>query len=121
MTITVEEFFDRISAEPHPVLHDITATLRVDVTEPGKTTHWYLEIDRGKVAVSQRDEPADAVMGTNLDLFERLITGRANAVAATLRGQVRVEGDPSLLVALQAVLPSYVPNEPATASTKEGH
>ena len=48
---------------------------------------------------------------TSKDLFEGMVTGRVNAMAAALRGVVSLEGDPTLLVLFQRALPG----PPATA------
>jgi hypothetical protein len=44
-------------------------------------------------------------MRTDPGLFERIITGEANALTAALRGRLRIEGDPRLLVAIKSLLP----------------
>ena len=38
-------------------------------------------------------------------VFERIVTGRMNAVAAVLRGDLQVEGDWRLLVRIQRLFP----------------
>jgi putative sterol carrier protein len=105
MTDATTQFFERLGSEEQPMLSQVSGTIRFDLDDRGTTKHWYLDIDKGKVEVSQKDAPADAVIQTHRPLFERAIHGEANAMAATLRGQFGVEGDPKLVVAFQRVLP----------------
>jgi putative sterol carrier protein len=120
MTDPTEEFFAKMQANPQPALHNVQATLRIDLTDRASTAHWYLEIDHGKITVSHRADDADAVVRGERVLFEQLVSGRANAFAAALRGQIRFEGDARLLVALQSVLPGPPDQRRVTVSTKEG-
>src|SRR5690242_20981409 len=81
-----------------PTLRRATGSVRIDLDDGGRTEHWYLDIDRGKVEVSHREAPADAVMHTSSELFEDVVTGHRNAMAAMLRNEISYEGDPSLLL-----------------------
>jgi putative sterol carrier protein len=123
------EFFARIAEEREPSLHDVTATIRLDIERDGTDRPWHLTINRGRVAVSRSDEPADAVMRTDKVLFEQLVIGEANALTAALRGRLRIEGDPRLLMAFKRLLPgpphrrtslpSPIDAAPATAATRD--
>jgi hypothetical protein len=103
------DFFDRLAAEPPPVLRKMTATVRFDLDVPGPqgptTRHWLVTMDHGTVRVAHRKGRADAVIHVDRDLFERILAGEANAMAATLRGQISLEGDRELLVAFQRLTP----------------
>jgi putative sterol carrier protein len=99
------DFFDKLVADPPPALRKLNATIRFDLEDGQATRHWLLTMDHGTVKVAHRKAPADAVICTDLGLFQRLVTGEANAMAATLRGQVRIEGDRELLVAFQRLMP----------------
>jgi putative sterol carrier protein len=48
---------------------------------------------------------ADCHMVTDGELFDRMAAGRANAMAAMLRGAVHVRGDLDKLVAFQRLFP----------------
>ena len=105
MTDATREFFDRLSGAQQPLLSQVTGTIRIDLDDRGSTKHWYLNINKGTVDVSESDADADAVVRTHRPLFERAVKGEANALASTLRGQFGLEGDPRLVVAFQRVLP----------------
>ncbi len=117
MTDATTQFFDRLGSEQQPLLTQVVGTIRFDLDDRGTTKHWYIDIDKGKVDVSHKDVPADAVIRTHRPLFERAIIGEANAMAATLRGQFGVEGDPKLVVAFQRLLPGP-PRTVASTGTK---
>jgi putative sterol carrier protein len=99
------DFFDQLVADPPPQLRNLDATIRFDLEDGSSTRHWLLTLDHGTVRVSHRKGRADAIIHTDVDLFDRLVTGQANAMAAALRGQICIEGDPGLLVAFQRILP----------------
>jgi hypothetical protein len=121
MTDRTEEFFDRLGSQPQPLLSQITATIRLDLDENHHATkHWYLDIDKGNVDVSRQNSGADAIIQAHRSLFERMITGEANALTATLRGQLGIEGDPKLMVAFQRLLPGPPRATTASLPTK-GH
>jgi putative sterol carrier protein len=102
-----QELFDGLAARGQvPVLGRATGTLRIDLDRDGRTEHWRVEMRRGVVAVSRSDDPADCVIHADAALFDDLAHGRANAMAAALRGQLRLDGDPSLLVRFQRLLPA---------------
>ncbi len=120
MTDHSGEFFQQLATSPPRVLRSVTATLRIDLAgRAGTVEHWYIDIKKGKVGVSHRKTRADAVVSADRALFDKLVTGRANAMASTLRGLVRIDGDPSLIVALQRLLPGPKPVS-ASHSTKDG-
>jgi SCP-2 sterol transfer family len=106
------EFFQNLSARgSEPSLANFTGTLRFDVTEDGRAEQWWVRIDRGVVRVSTGGagtdpERADCVMETARTVFDRIVTGEVNAMAALLRGDLVAEGDPELLVAFQRLFPT---------------
>ena len=102
------EFFEALAERGHiPALHRTTRTLRVDVDREGRTDHWWLDIKRGTVAVSraEADADADCVIAAPGSLMDDLVTGRANAMASTLRDELVMTGDPNVLVRFQRLFP----------------
>jgi predicted lipid carrier protein YhbT len=99
------QFFDQVASAPQPHLRHLTATVRFDIDDLGSIRHWLLNIDDGKVSVSRRKARADAIVRANRALFDRIATGECNAMAAGLRGELGIEGDVRLLVAVQRLLP----------------
>jgi len=113
------EFFEKLTAIPHSLLHDVSATIRIDVEENGESQRWHVTIDHGKITVTQRNAPADAVMRTDPALFDQIITGDANALTAALRGRLRIDGDARMLVTFKRLLPG--PPKRTTAVPENPH
>jgi predicted lipid carrier protein YhbT len=99
------EFFERLVGIPQPLLSRVTTTVRVDLEDGKSAEHWLMNIDQGRVSVTRRKAKADSILHMDRALFERLITGRANAMASVLRGLLTVEGDTTHLVAVQRIFP----------------
>lgn len=110
MTAT-DLFFDTIKQRGHePMLERVSGSVRFDLHSGRDTRHWLVGIDRGDTSVSRRNGKADTVVQTDAGLFDRIVTGQANAMAAMLRGLVGVEGDPQLAVLIQRL---YAQERPA--------
>lgn len=91
-----------------PPVRKITGSVRIDLRENGKVDYWYLTFDGGKVSVKKEAtgrRGADCHIFTDSELFERMAAGRANAMAAVLRGGILVRGDLDKLVAFQRLFP----------------
>ena len=100
-------FFDRLGqGEPEPLLGRTNASLRIDLDRDGQVEHWRLDMRRGAVTVSHEPGPADCVIRTDAALFEDLASGRANAMASVLRGQIQIEGDPAHIIRVQRLFPA---------------
>jgi putative sterol carrier protein len=107
MATATSEFFDRLAERGHePGFARSTGTLRFDLTRDGTTEHWRVELRRGDVKVARSADPADCVVHADAALFDALATGKANAMAALLRGQVFAEGEPQLLIRFQRLFPA---------------
>jgi len=99
-------FFERLAERgTAPELQRTTGTLRVDIERDGRVDHWRVEMRRGAVTVSRSDADADLVLQASGSLFDDLASGRANALASTLRGELGVSGDPAGLVRFQRLFP----------------
>jgi hypothetical protein len=107
MTDVTSDFFEGLAAGgPIPSLARTSGTLRVDADGDGTTDHWFVTIRRGSVTVTRSDGDAGCVLRASRTLLEDLVTGRANAMAASLRNELAIAGDPGLLVRFQRLFPS---------------
>jgi putative sterol carrier protein len=88
-----------------PFLEKARGSLRFEVVEGRQTDRWLVRVDKGDIDVKHKGGNADCVVRADRKVFEDVVGGRVNAFAATLRGQITVDGDPSLLVLLQRLLP----------------
>jgi putative sterol carrier protein len=100
-----EELFEGLKQRGHePLLEQAQGTLRFEL-ENGQPRRWFVEIDRGDVVVSHANRKADSTVRADAKLFDRIVRGEVNAMAAVLRGAVKVEGDPQLLMLFQRLFP----------------
>ncbi|MGC5053718.1 SCP2 sterol-binding domain-containing protein [Micromonospora sp. DT48] len=99
-------FFEDLDQRGYePVLAKVSGALRFDLHEGPQTLHWLVRIDRGNIKVSREDMEADTVVGTSPALFEELVSGRENGLAALLRGDMTVTGDGRLVVQMERIFP----------------
>ena len=106
MADATRDFFRRLEeGGPHPALQRTSGTIGIDLDREGRTDHWRLEIHRGAVAMSRGTGQADCVIKGKGQVFDELATGRDNALASMLRGELTYEGDPGLLVRFQRLFP----------------
>jgi len=109
MADPTSEFFEALAGRGRiPALQRTTRTLRIDVDRDGRTDHWRLDIRRGAVAVTRSEATADAdcVIAAPGSLMDDLVSGRANAMASTLRDELVMTGDPNVLVRFQRLFPN---------------
>jgi len=100
------EFFGELGSRGHePLLSKVTGSARFDVVARARTEHWLVTIDKGDIRVSRGKAAADSVLRADRASFDRICAGGLNLMAAVLRGEVVVEGDPRLLVRLQRLFP----------------
>jgi putative sterol carrier protein len=103
----VEEFFQELESKGHqPLLAKVTGTVRIDlVHNSGATDHWLVAVDRGNFTIVHEMANANCIIRADKALFEQLITGEENAIAATLRGALICTGNVELLFAIQRIFP----------------
>jgi putative sterol carrier protein len=100
------EFFAELGQRGHePFLARANGTLRFELKDGKRTDRWLVAIKSGNVIVSRKGGDAGIVVRADKALFDRLVAGTANAVAATLRGELEAEGDWKLLVLFQRLFP----------------
>ena len=104
---TTTAFFEALAERGRdPALEKTTGTIRFDLEGGERPTRWLVTIGKsGEVAVSRKQAKADCVVRVDSTLFDDIARGQANAMAAVLRGAMRVEGDAALLVAFQSLFP----------------
>jgi putative sterol carrier protein len=100
------EFFEALRRRgPEPLLGNARGSLRIELTDPGRE-RWLVSIDGSNLTVSRKGGKADCIVRARKEVFDRVADGTQNAMAAMLRGELVVEGDPMLLVRFQRLLPS---------------
>ncbi len=107
MAGTTVELFEDLAARGHePLLERVSGSMRFDIRDGRKTDHWTLVVNQGDLSVSRRNVDADCIVTADRPVFESIASGRTNAFAALLRGELVAHGDVPLMVAFQRVLPA---------------
>jgi ubiquinone biosynthesis protein UbiJ len=103
---SVMEFFQELGGRGfEPLLAKVRGWVRFELVEPDHTDRWLVAVDKGIVAVSHNDGPAECTVRADRALFGRVCRGEENAIAAELRGALVCTGDTQLLYALQRIFP----------------
>ena len=102
---TAEFFAELGSRGTEPLLTKAAGSARFDIVDGKRTESWLLTIDKGDIRVSRRKAAADCILRAERALFNRAAAGKLNLLAAVLRGELEVRGDPRLLVLLQRLFP----------------
>lgn len=106
MADVTTRFFEELDRRGYePLLEKEGGSLRFDLRHGTETTRWLLFVDRGRVRARQEDREADTVVTADADLFEEIVTGRADGLAALLRGDMTIDGDPRLVVQVERIFP----------------
>ena len=102
----IAEFFTELGRRGHePLLENASGSARFDVADGKRTERWLLTIDKGDLGVSRQNAAADCVLRVDRPTFERAVNGKLNLMAAALREELTLRGDPRLLVLLQRLFP----------------
>ena len=115
------EFFEGLAERGHvPSLEKASGTLRLDLVNGRTIERWLVTLDKGDVAVAPADgEDADCVVRVGRALFADIAAGRANGIAAMLRGALTVEGRYELLLLFQRLFPG--PSEGRVKGREAGY
>jgi putative sterol carrier protein len=106
MADATTEFFDWLAERGHePFLEKASGTIGFELKKGNRTERWVVAVEKGDIAVSRKKTDCDCVIRTDVALFDRVVTGEANTVAAVLRGTITIDGDPAVAVLFQRLLP----------------
>ncbi|GAB3952061.1 SCP2 sterol-binding domain-containing protein [Micromonospora vulcania] len=116
MTEATERFFESLPARGPELLGGLAdGTLQIDLGIDNLTEHWLVRMRPGSVRVSRERGPADAIWYSSAALFDRLITGEAQGVAAVLRNESTFSGNVVLFLAFRR----FFPNPPGTRDPRD--
>jgi putative sterol carrier protein len=117
---TTAAFFDELAQRGYePRAATMRGSVRLDLRRGKRIERWLVSVDRGTVTVSRANAAADAVVRTDETLFEDLVRGEANAMAALLRGALTIEGDAGLLLLFQRLLGPATPRRKPSGASRE--
>jgi putative sterol carrier protein len=97
--VTAREFFAGLEGRADTSkTAGMTNSYLFDIEGAGK---WTVNVDDGKVSVSEGGESADAVITTSEATFEKIISGEQNPTSAYMTGKLKVKGDMGAAMKLQ--------------------
>ncbi|CAN5341506.1 SCP2 sterol-binding domain-containing protein [soil metagenome] len=97
--MTVKDFFDSLETRADSSkTAGMTNSYLFDIEGAGK---WTVNVNDGKVSVSDGGEDADAVITTSEETFEKIVSGEQNPTSAYMTGKLKVKGDMGAAMKLQ--------------------
>jgi putative sterol carrier protein len=97
--VTVREFFDSLEGRADTSkTAGMTSSYLFDIEGAGK---WTVNVDDGKVSVTEGGEDADVVISTSEATFEKIVSGEQNPTSAYMTGKLKVKGDMGAAMKLQ--------------------
>jgi hypothetical protein len=106
MTDRTAEFFDGLANRgSEPLLGRIAGRVRVEIRDGSEIRQWVVAIKDGDIAVSEGDGQADCLIRADRKSFEAVASGQVNAMAASLRGMLTLEGDPRIIARFGRLFP----------------
>jgi hypothetical protein len=119
MATPTENFFEELSRRGHePRLRRMTATVRFNISDGGRTAHWRVEIAQGDIRVSRDSGKGCCGISANRAVFDGIVTGQVNAIAAMLRGALWIDGDRETWILVQRLLPGPYPARRGASATR---
>jgi putative sterol carrier protein len=64
---------------------------------------WKVDVDDGKVAVTEGGGDADVVISTSQETFEKIVAGDVNPTSAYMTGKLKIKGDMGAAMKLQKI------------------
>lgn len=98
-------FAELATRDDQPLLRKAMGATRFEIRDGKRMRQWVVRVDKGTIDVAAGRGDAQCVIRVEKTVFDKVVTGRLNAVAAVLRGDIAVEGDWRLLVRIQRLFP----------------
>jgi putative sterol carrier protein len=93
------EFFETLESRVDPAkAKGLTASYRFEIDGAG---NWTVDVDDGKVTVTENGADADCTISSSADTFLKIANGEQNPTAAYMSGKLKVRGDMGQAMKLQ--------------------
>jgi putative sterol carrier protein len=93
------EFFETLESRVDPAkAAGLTATYRFEIDGAGD---WTVDVDDGKVSVTENGGDADTTITTSSETFLKIANSEQNPTAAYMSGKLKVKGDMGQAMKLQ--------------------
>ena len=95
----VKEFFDNLESRADTSkTAGMTNSYVFDIDGAGQ---WKVDVDNGKISVTEGGGDADATISASQETFEKIIAGEQNATSAYMTGKLKIKGDMGAAMKLQ--------------------
>ncbi len=99
MPASPKEFVETLETRVDPAkAAGLNASYRFDIDGAGS---WLVEVDDGKVSVSENGGDADTIISTSAETFMKIAGGEQNPTSAYMSGKLKVSGDMGQAMKLQ--------------------
>jgi putative sterol carrier protein len=106
MADATSTFFESLGkAGPEPLLGNSSGSIQFELGKGKGVEHWHVAVKKGDLAVSNQKSDASATLRCDKALFDGIVAGKMNAMAAVLRGALLPEGDLALIMAFARLFP----------------
>jgi putative sterol carrier protein len=93
------EFFETLESRVDQAkAAGLNANYRFDIDGAGS---WLVEVDDGKVSVSESEGDADTIISTSSETFMKIANGEQNPTSGYMSGKLKVNGDMGQAMKLQ--------------------
>jgi putative sterol carrier protein len=99
MPASPREFFETLETRVDSAkAAGLNASYRFEIDDAGT---WLVEVDDGKVSVSENEGEADTTISTSTETFMKIASGEQNPTSAYMSGKLKVKGDMGQAMKLQ--------------------
>ena len=97
--MSAREFFESLESRVDSTkAAGLTASYVFEIDGAGT---WLVDVDDGKVSVSENGGDADTTISTSADTFMKIANGEQNPTSAYMSGKLKVKGDMGQAMKLQ--------------------
>jgi putative sterol carrier protein len=99
MPASPREFFESLESRVDSTkAAGLTASYLFEIDGAGT---WLVDVDDGRVSVSENDGDADTTISASADTFMKIANGEQNPTSAYMSGKLKVKGDMGQAMKLQ--------------------
>jgi putative sterol carrier protein len=99
MAQSTKEFFEGLESRVDPAkTAGMNQSYLFDIDGAGR---WKVDVEDGKITVTEGGEDADCVITTSDENFQRIVDGELNPTSAYMTGKLKVKGDMGAALKLQ--------------------
>jgi putative sterol carrier protein len=88
---SVKEFFETLPERvPQEKAAGVTNSYLFEINDVGT---WFVDVDDGKVTVTEGEAEADVRIGMSEEIFRKLVAGEQNPMRGVMTGKIKVKGN----------------------------